>query len=231
MCSSIQKYLDVLKDHQVTAHGVGARHKDLPLPIEGGRYLDNYTKLELSLSDLELEKAFSCLPLPSHWAEIQNHIGALKFLELWRGLDTLRTGHRLRINVGRLSDNHLQMTADEFELWLDAQRLSKPWFEVYYSTTAEQYRFIWEKLYQAAYHPDRRTLRIYVPSFNFWNNHLKRVLMFCLLNAGVPKDKVSHHLLIWTGQTASQTRINLASKMLSELAPSFQNQKSGEIAQ
>lgn len=221
MRSSIPKYLDVLKDHHVSAHGVGARHREMPMLTEGGRYLDNYTKLELSLSDLELEKAFSCLSLPSHWSEIQNHLGALKFLELWRGLETLRTGHRLRINVARISKHHLQMNLDEFEWWLDAQRLSKPWFEVYYSTTAEQYRYIWKTLYQAADHPNRRTLRVYVPSFNFWNNHLKRLLMFSLLNAGVPKDKVSHHLLIWTGQTASLTRINLASKMLSDLNPSF----------
>ncbi|EKO3963176.1 hypothetical protein EI372_00490 [Vibrio fluvialis] len=229
MCSSIQKYLDVLKDHQVTTHGVGARHKDLPLPIEGGRYLDNYTKLELSLSDRELEKAFSCLPLPSHWAEIQNHIGALKFLELWRGLEELRTGHRLRIQIGKLKDKHLQMTTDEFELWLDAQRLSKPWFEVYYSTSPEQYRFIWKTLYDVAFYPGRRTLRVYVPLFNTWNTHLKHILMFSLLDAGVPKYKVSQHLLFWTGQTASQSRINLASKMITDLNPSNHNQKSGEM--
>ncbi|HFQ5257405.1 TPA: hypothetical protein ACGUXQ_002638 [Vibrio vulnificus] len=230
MCSSISKYLDVLKDHQVTAQGVGARHRDIPLLAEGGRYLENCTKLELSLSAPELEKAFACLALPEHWAEIQRHLGALKFLELWRGLETQRTGHRLRINVARMSSDHLEMSDDDFELWLDAQRLSKPWFEVYYTTTTEQYRYIWQTLYQAAYHPGRRTLRIYVPSFNFWNKHLKRVLMFNLLAAGMPKDKVSHHLLLWTGQSASLTRINLASKLLAEMTPSFQETKSGEMA-
>ena len=221
MRSLISKYLHVLSDHQVTHQGVGARHREMHTLTEGGRYLDNYTKLELSLSDSELEAAFECLGLPEHWAAIQREMGVLKFLELWRGLETLRTGHRLRINVARLSQSHIDMSEEEFELWLDAQRLSKPWFEIYYVSNSEQYRYIWKTLYSAACQPNRKTLRIYVPSFNFWNNHLKRLLMFNLINAGVPKDKVSHQLLIWTGQTASQTRINLAAKMLNDYGPSF----------
>lgn len=222
MCSLISKYLDVLKDHQVSAYGVGARHKDMCMPSEGGGYLDNYTKLELSLSASELDAAFDCLSLPEHWSEIQKHIGSLKFLELWRGLETLRNELRLRIYVARLSKHHLEMTVDEFELWLDSQRLSKPWFEIYYVTEPEQYRYIWKTLYQAAYHPQRKVFRVYVPSLNYWNRHLKHVLMVNLLAAGVPRDKVSHHLHIWTGHTASQTRINYAAKMLDELNPSFQ---------
>lgn len=229
MRSLISKYLYVLRDHQVTHQGVGARHRETHPLTEGGRYLDNYTKLELSLSASQLDAAFDCLELPEHWAEIQRKVGALKFLELWRGLETLRTGHRLRINVARMSQRHIDMSVEEFELWLDAQRLSKPWFEIYYVSNSEQYRCIWKTLYKAAYHPDRKTLRIYVPSFNFWNNHLKRMLMFNLLNAGVPKDKISHHLLIWTGQTASQTRINLAAKMLKDFGPSFLHEKTCEI--
>ena len=229
MRSLISKYLHVLSDHQVTHQGVGARHRETHTLREGGRYLDNYTKLELSLSAHELEAAFECLELPAHWSEIQREVGALKFLELWRGLESLRTGHRLRINVARMSEKHNKMSAEEFEHWLDAQRLSKPWFEIYYASSSEQYRYIWQTLYNAAYTPQRKTLRIYVPSFNFWNNHLKRMLMFNLLHAGVPKDKISHHLLIWTGQTASQTRINLAVKLLNEYGPSFLREKTCEI--
>ncbi|ENM5771360.1 hypothetical protein V4V48_003071, partial [Vibrio mimicus] len=76
----------------------------------------------------------------------------------------------------------------------------------------------------------RRALRIYVPSLNSWNNHLKQILLFNLLAAGVPREKVSHQLLIWTGQTASMSRILLADKALRELTPSIQKQKSGEMA-
>ncbi|WP_158117204.1 hypothetical protein [Vibrio cincinnatiensis] len=229
MRSLILKYLDVLKDHQLSAQGVGARRRDIPLLAEGGRYLDNYTKLELSLSADELDLAFDCLSLPPHWTEIKNHLGSLRFLELWRGLETLRTGHRLRIYVDTISERHKQMSEDEFEDWLDSRRLPKPWFEIYYVTTAEQYRFIWQTLFNAAYHPSRRVLRIYVPSLNSWKNHLKQILMFNLLTAGVPREKVSHQLLIWTGQTASMSRILLADKALRKLTPSIKKQKSGEM--
>ncbi|GIA23864.1 hypothetical protein FXE96_13920 [Vibrio cholerae] len=230
MRSSISKYLGVLRDHQVTTHGVGARHIDSPLLLGGGQYLDNCTKLELSLSADELDLAFDCLSLPQHWTEIKNHLGSLRFLELWRGLETLRTGHRLRMYVDTITERHTQMSEEEFEDWLDSRRLPKPWFEIYYVTTAEQYRFIWQALFNAAYHPSRRALRIYVPSLNSWNNHLKQILLFNLLAAGVSREKVSHQLLIWTGQTASMSRILLADKALRELTPSIQKQKSGEMA-
>lgn len=36
MRSSISKYLGVLRDHQVTTHGVGARHIDSSLLLGGG---------------------------------------------------------------------------------------------------------------------------------------------------------------------------------------------------
>ncbi|ENM5772404.1 hypothetical protein V4V48_004201, partial [Vibrio mimicus] len=152
MRSSISKYLGVLRDHQVTTHGVGARHIDSSLLLGGGRYLDNCTKLELSLSADELDLAFDCLSLPQHWTEIKNHLGSLRFLELWRGLETLRTGHRLRMYVDTITERHTQMSEEEFEDWLDSRRLPKPWFEIYYATTAEQYRFIWQTLFNAAYH-------------------------------------------------------------------------------
>lgn len=229
MRSLISKYLHVLSDHQVTHQGVGARHRERHILREGGRYLDNYTKLELSLSAHELEAAFECLELPAHWSEIQREVGALKFLELWRGLESLRTGHRLRIEVAKMTQRHIDMNLEDFELWLDAQRLSKPWFEIYYASSSEQYRYIWQTLYNAAYTPQRKKLRIYVPSFNLWNNHLKRILIFNLLNVGVPKEKISHQLLLWTGQTASQTRINLAAKLLKEQSPSFMCEKTCEI--
>ena len=207
MRSLILNFSPVLHDHQITAQGGGARHRPKQLASGGGGYLENYTRLELSLSASEIAAAVGCVPLPAHWRRIADHLGHELFLSLWRRLEVLRTERRLRIPVPKLSPHLEAMTEEDFEEWLDAQRLSAAWFEIYVAVDAEQYRFIWRELYQAAYHPKRRTLRIYVPAFTVWGKHLKQVLIIELLKAGMPRDKIRHQLHIWLGCDASSSRL------------------------
>ncbi|UTV30843.1 hypothetical protein [Photobacterium atrarenae] len=148
-----------------------------------------------------------CLPLPAHWRRIADHLGPDQFLSLWRRLETLRTERRLRIPVPKYTEQHEAMAADVFEEWLDAQRLAQAWFEMYVAVDAEQYRFIWRELYRAAYHPSRRTLRVYVPAFTVWGKHLKQVLIIELLRAEVPRPRIRHQLHTWLGCDASPSRL------------------------
>ncbi|SIO94641.1 hypothetical protein [Vibrio spartinae] len=223
MCNSIQKYLLVLHDHDISATGVGARHMNLPTSIGGGGYLNNYSKLELSLSDSEIESALRCLHLPEHWRDILNHVGALKFLDIWRRLESVRLERSLRISIPTYTKRHHQMSADEFEHWLDGQRLSMALFEIYVVVSAEEYRYIWRRLYKAAYYPSRKFLRVYVPVYQIFNNHLRKILAYSLFNAGMEVKKVSHQLTLWTNSTRSQSRLNAMQRRLKKVrSPSQQ---------
>ncbi|MEI8634739.1 hypothetical protein P4S72_27240 [Vibrio sp. PP-XX7] len=220
MRSSIQKYLFVLHDHDLSAQGVGARHRKMSASVGGGGYPENCSKLELSLSASETEAAFQCIELADHWRDILNHIGALTFLELWRRLEALRTERRLRIAIPKYAPAFDVMSSAEFEEWLDAQHLTAAFFEVYFTVTADQFRYIWRRLYQAAQSPGRRALRIYVPLYLIFNAHLRKALGFSLLRAGMNKTVIPHHLLRWTGQSLSLRQLTMMAQHLGHIRPS-----------
>ncbi|MCM0151709.1 hypothetical protein [Photobacterium galatheae] len=217
MRSLILNISPVLHHHTITDQGVGARHRKTRVSTGGGGYLDNCTQLELSLSASELQKAVDSLPLPPHWKTIADHLGPELFLTVWRKLETLRTERRLRMPVLLYSYTHEAMTADEFEDWLDAQRLAAAWFEIYVAVDSEQYRFIWRELFKAAYQPNRKKLRVYVPVFRVWNNHLRDILIVELLRADVPFDRIRQQLYKWLGDDISISHLGRVKKQLESL--------------
>ncbi|MDW6004735.1 hypothetical protein [Vibrio mangrovi] len=208
MYISVQKYLHVLHDHQVTAAGIGSLCKDKLVRMDDS-VLTHCSKLECSLSRSEIAAAFACLQLPEHWRDILIHVGPVTFLKLWRRLESIRMERRLRIAVPKYTARYDEMSADEFEHWLDAQRLNVALFEIYVTVTAEEYRYIWRRLYQAAYTPERRMLRVYVPLYLTFNLHLRKVLAYTLIHAGMPLQKIPHQLVFWTRSTLSLSRLKV----------------------
>ncbi|WP_051867855.1 hypothetical protein [Vibrio sp. ER1A] len=220
MCSSILKFLPILVDHQVTAHGVGARHRKFRMSAGGGGYLDNYTSFELSLSAQEIEAAMACLPLAPHWRLIADELGTELWLQLWRQLETLRTERQLRIEIPTLKLELLELSDDKFEQWLDAQSLSAAFFEIYFVVSASQYRFIWQTLFEAAQRPNRKQLRVYVPALKSWTLHLEKILLTELLAHKVAKPTVKKQLFYWLGRTTSDTRLNRLRRHIESSLPS-----------